>query len=47
LLLDWTVCNRSGAVTADHLRFDVNLVEPDLGTHEFVFLPGGPATRHL
>lgn len=47
LPLDWDICARTEAVTADQLGLSVDRVEPDLNVYDLIFLPGGKATREL
>ncbi|MGM0399622.1 MAG: DJ-1/PfpI family protein [Halobacteriota archaeon] len=47
LSLEWDVCARTASVTTDGLTLDVDRVEPNLGSYDLVFVPGGMATRTL
>ncbi|MDZ7850085.1 MAG: DJ-1/PfpI family protein [Halodesulfurarchaeum sp.] len=45
--LEWDICAQSTTVTANGLTLKVDRIEPDLGDYDFVFVPGGTATREL
>lgn len=45
--VEWDICAMTEGITADDIRLDVDRVEPDLGTYDLVFVPGGRETRAL